>query len=59
MTEQRYTLVEAQAELARRKCVRHGHDYNHLRDLGGTLIRIVCSRCGKAWTVVAEVKSDA
>jgi hypothetical protein len=44
-TEQRYTLREAQLELARLECDRDGHAW----DVGETLagpVRIVCRRCG-------------
>lgn len=54
MSEPTYTLAEAQAVLARRECNRYGHEYAHISEFGGALIRIICDRCGKAWTA-AEV----
>jgi hypothetical protein len=51
--EPRYTLDEAAAELRRRSCINHGHDWNILRLHDGTPIRLTCDNCGAAYRVVA------
>lgn len=59
MTEPRYTLAEAQAELARQECVNHGHSYDVL-DVrtysdtdGGHPLHVHCTKCETTWDVTA------
>lgn len=59
-TEPRYTLSEAQAELARRDCDTYEHMYDVISDRtmdnpAGRPLSVRCHRCGKHWTVTGEV----
>ena len=54
MSEQTYTLAEAQEQLKRQECERHGHDFDVFVAMGSAdPTVIVCTRCGKSWTVAA------
>ncbi|GHE32322.1 hypothetical protein GCM10017673_39030 [Streptosporangium violaceochromogenes] len=64
MPEPTYTLDEARAELGRRECRAHGHDYEHVgaprtdtgeRDLAG----VVCPQCGRSWPIAAPGQQPA
>lgn len=51
--EARYTLAEAQRELARQECARFGHRW----DVVATLARptaVVCDSCGKSYKVMPD-----
>lgn len=48
--EKQYTLAEAQAELARRECVRIGHTWSVISTLLRP-VRIVCDTCGKTYRI--------
>lgn len=50
-SEPRYTLAEAERELARRGCRLNGHEYEMLTNGFGDLIRVTCGQCGKSWDV--------
>lgn len=52
--ERRYTLVEAQRELAARECAVHGHDWRVLESLARGPISIVCERCHVSHPVAHE-----
>jgi hypothetical protein len=50
--EPRYTLDEAQRELARRECGMFGHNFDVQIIYGnGDPQVVMCSRCGKTWNV--------
>jgi hypothetical protein len=52
MSEDTYTLRQAQIELARRECRAHGHDFDVLRTLGKDgPTHVICGRCGRRWPV--------
>ena len=56
MTEPRYTLAEARAELARQECIHNGHDYDVLdnRTMGnspGHPIEVYCTTCHSTWPI--------
>lgn len=53
MSERTYTLDEAAMELARRECARHGHDFETISTGDCEPIKLLCGRCGRAWTVSA------
>lgn len=53
MSEQKYTLEEAQQLLSQQYCATYGHDQTNTT-VDGELVRIVCERCSKAWKVVPE-----
>lgn len=63
--EERYTLEEARAELARQDCGVYGHDFDVIATYAsdGGPSDIVCSRCSRSWTVaprsVFEVRDGA
>jgi hypothetical protein len=46
-----YTLSEATAELARRECAAHGHDFDIISTGAGEPIKLRCGRCGRSWGV--------
>ncbi|WP_433357777.1 hypothetical protein ACQP25_44365 (plasmid) [Microtetraspora malaysiensis] len=47
-----YTLEEARAEMARRECTAHGHDFEHIIDTRtADPVRLFCPRCKTTWTV--------
>ena len=48
--ESRYTLDEAERELARRECARFGHDWNVI-ETGARPTAITCGRCGDSHPV--------
>lgn len=48
----RYTLEEASRELNKRTCAQDGHDFVHIVNGMGDLIRIDCGRCGRTWATV-------
>ena len=53
--EKRYTLDEAVAELNRRACSEHGHEWQTIANAHGTPITIFCGRChGPQGTIVWE-----
>jgi hypothetical protein len=55
MTEEvRYTLTEARQVFAKQECMRSGHDYDHIMQGDGELQKLVCSRCGRSWTVTPD-----
>jgi hypothetical protein len=61
MTEQTYTLDAARAEIARRECLTHGHDYSveSRRTLAGADIpQVWCERCGTVWNIVEAHHDD-
>lgn len=54
--EQRYTLDEAEKELALRECRNHGHSWDVIeaRTIGDPLaapMAVVCNRCGQSHRV--------
>jgi hypothetical protein len=49
-----YTLTEAQKELARRECATHGHDWDVVVKFGGDPTHVLCSNCGRSWTVAGS-----
>jgi hypothetical protein len=50
--EKRYTLTEAQIELAKQRCALAGHVYEVLDTLGTEgPDAVLCSRCGRSWKV--------
>jgi hypothetical protein len=52
MTEPRYTLDEAKAEIARQECATYGHDYMTVVWMGGNEpTGVTCSRCGQHWPI--------
>lgn len=51
MNEPRYTETEWRRIDALRACAERGHDYEHLEAHGEGLVAVLCSRCGKRWTV--------
>lgn len=51
MTEHRYTLEEAQRELALRECTNFGHNWQVISDAGKQPRRITCDRCGWSGSV--------
>lgn len=49
-----YTLTEARAEIARRECALHGHDFNIICVTGSLdPVALVCERCGRTLQVVS------
>lgn len=58
MSEQTYTLNEAQAELARRECAAHGHSFQIIQTGEGEPIKLWCDRCGRSWKVTDAVSLD-
>lgn len=60
--EERYTLEEARAELAREDCQVYGHDFVVIATSDGPS-DVVCSRCSQSWTLaprsVFEVRDGA
>ncbi|TQN30597.1 hypothetical protein FHX37_0479 [Haloactinospora alba] len=54
-TDPRYTLAEAERELAHRKCRNEGHDLELLdhRTMGGdhAPTGVHCDRCGRHWHI--------
>lgn len=55
MTDERYTLDEARAELARRACAADGHAYDVIavRTLAGAghPVGVRCRRCHSHWSI--------
>jgi len=49
---ERLTMEEWQRRQAEVDCARHGHDYEHIVNMAGELLRLVCARCGRAWGVI-------
>lgn len=50
--ESRYTLAEAQRELARQECKVHGHSFDVVQEVGKGPVEIICSNgCGGSWDV--------
>jgi hypothetical protein len=50
--EPRYTLKEAERELAKRECGIYGHTFDVTVTTGSGNPRIVvCTRCSRTWTV--------
>lgn len=59
MTEQRFTLDEARAELARQECREQGHTWSVVEsrtfaDPAGTPVAVVCDRCRESHSVEAR-----
>ena len=53
MAERKYTLAEAERELARRECSMIGHSLTEIIAAGSAdPVRVVCSRCAMSWKVV-------
>lgn len=46
MEQEKYTLAEAEAILARKRCTTWGHEYDEIKDMAGRIVRIFCGRCG-------------
>lgn len=48
---ERLTRAEWERRVALEGCAQWGHEYEHIINLAGDLIRITCYRCGKTWKV--------
>lgn len=56
--ERRFTLDEAERELAQRECLAHGHSLDTIVVLGSSdPAALVCSRCGRSWRVLSEARA--
>lgn len=55
MSEQRYTLEEAERVLKERECRWHGHDLTFLSTfVTPNPYRVFCGNCNKSWTVIED-----